>query len=67
MDVNILIAYIGANGAVMVLVLIQLFKIERRLGSGASILDQLKKICPMLNGKQIKMGVQADGKESKMG
>jgi len=64
MEVNILIAYIGANGAVMVLVLIQLFRMERRLGCGGTILDQLKKRCPLFNGNICNLEAKQNGKKS---
>ena len=61
MEVNILIAYIGANGAVMVLVLIQLFRMERRLGSGGTILNQVKKRCPLFNEFDCKIDSKSEG------
>jgi len=67
MEVNILIAYIGANGAVMVLVLIQLFRMERQLGGGGTILDQIKKRCPLFNEKVCKLEAKQNGKKSEMG
>ena len=46
------VVYIGANGAVMVLVLAQLLRIERRMGCGDSILSRIKKNCPLFNGRK---------------
>jgi hypothetical protein len=39
--------YICANGGVLILILGQLFSISRRLGCGDSMLEQLKKRCPI--------------------
>lgn len=58
------IAYIAANGAVMVLVLAQLLRMERRLGCGGTIISQVKKRCPLFNGNDCKQAeVKADGKK----
>jgi len=65
------IVYIGANGAIMILVLAQLLRMERRLGCGGNIFEQLKKGCPLLNGNSCKLNSKSEakenGKESEMG
>ena len=65
------VVYIGANGAIMILVLAQLLRMERRLGCGGSIIDQVKKRCPLFNGNNCKINckseVKADGEKEKVG
>jgi len=51
------LTYIVANGAVLVLVLGQMFRVERRLGRASMFLDQIEKRCPLFktgvkNGKK---------------
>jgi len=65
------IVYIGANGAIMILVLAQLLRMERRLGCGGTVIDQVKKRCPLFNGNNCKLYSKSEakknGKEDKMG
>ena len=58
--------YICVNGGVLVLVLGQLFYISRRLGWGDSMLEQLKKRCPIfVNQKGGRCGkTKEEGKEA---
>lgn len=44
------IYYLIGHGAVTVLILGQVWSINKRLGAGDSILDLLKKVCPALGG-----------------
>lgn len=61
---NPCIIYMAANGAIMVLVLAQLLRIEKQLGWGGSIINQVKKRCPLFGGKGCKQAeVKADGKK----
>jgi len=55
------IVYIGANGAIMVLVLAQLLRMERRLGCGGTVIDQVKKRCPLFNGNNCKLNSKSEG------
>ncbi len=42
--------FLGGHLVILVLILGQLLRIEKRLGQGASILELLQKVCPLLNG-----------------
>ena len=42
--------YLLANGGVLILILGQLFRMERRLGYGDNTLDRIQKHCPLFNG-----------------
>jgi len=42
--------YLLANGAVLVLILGQMLRMERRFGQGDSFLDRIQKHCPLFNG-----------------
>ena len=44
--------YLAANGAVMVLVLGQMLRAERRLGKGDMIFERLLKRCKLFDGKK---------------
>ena len=65
------IAYIAANGAVMVLVLAQLLRMERRLGCGGTVIEQVKKRCPLFNGNNCNLNSKSegvtDGEKTKVG
>lgn len=55
------VIYIGANGAIMVLVLAQLLRMERRLGCGGTVIEQVKKRCPLFNGNNCKLYSKSEG------
>lgn len=57
--------YIMVNGGVLVLILGQLLRLERRFGCGDAILGRIKNHCPLFNGRGSEHGKEK--KESKMG
>lgn len=45
--------YLLANGGVLILILGQLFRMERRLGRGDGTFDRVHKHCPLFNGNKL--------------